>query len=460
LTNSATIAFSSTEGKQFKTLTTQNYAGNEGMLIFNTELGNDSSLTDRLVITGNSSGQSNVSVNNIGGNGAQTIEGIELISVGGKSDAIFTKSGRIAAGAYDYDLQKKDKNWYLTSAYIDPVEPPVTPVEPSLAYRPETGSYTANLMAANTLFNHSLHDRLGETQYTDILTGEKKVTSLWLRNEGGHQRSKMADGQNKTQANRYVAQLGGDLAQWTTDGFDRYHLGAMVGYANQKSRTHSSLTGYSSRGNIDGYSTGVYGTWYANEADKSGFYVDSWLQYSWFNNTVNGELLHSEKYKSRGFTASVESGYSFLLSENKTQDGMSNSFWIQPQAQLIWMGVKDKNHTEDNGTLVQGKGQNNIQTRLGAKAYLQGAHVMDEGKNRTFQPFVEASWIHNTKNFGVTMDSTTVTMNGTKNIGELKTGVEGQISKNINLWGDIAQQIGDNSYSDTQVSLGVKYLFK
>lgn len=48
-----------------------------------------------------------------------------------------------------------------------------------------------NLMAANTLFNLTQHDRLGETQYTDILTGEKKVTSLWLRNEGGNQNNRM-----------------------------------------------------------------------------------------------------------------------------------------------------------------------------------------------------------------------------------------------------------------------------
>ena len=50
---------------------------------------------------------------------------------------------------------------------------------------------------ANNLFNVRLHDRLGETQYTDVLTGERKVTSLWLRNVAGHSTVKSGDGQLK-----------------------------------------------------------------------------------------------------------------------------------------------------------------------------------------------------------------------------------------------------------------------
>ncbi|MDM3523652.1 autotransporter outer membrane beta-barrel domain-containing protein, partial [Citrobacter sp. Ca226] len=100
-------------------------------------------------------------------------------------------------------------------------------------------SYLANTLAANTLFTTRLHDRLGETQYTDVFTGEQKVTSLWMRHVGGHNRFKDSSGQISTQSNRYVMQLGGDIAQWSTDGLDRWHLGLMAGYANSKSRSHS-----------------------------------------------------------------------------------------------------------------------------------------------------------------------------------------------------------------------------
>lgn len=50
-------------------------------------------------------------------------------------------------------------------------------------------------------------------------------------------------------------------------------------------------------------------------------------------------------------------------------------------------------------------------------------------------------------------------ISGTKNIGELKAGVEGQINPRLQVWGNVAQQIGDNSYSDISVMLGVKFSF-
>ncbi|EPM2792617.1 autotransporter outer membrane beta-barrel domain-containing protein, partial [Yersinia enterocolitica] len=74
------------------------------------------------------------------------------------------------------------------------------------------------------------------------------------------------------------------------------------------------------KGTTDGYSLGVYGTWYANEADKSGLYVDSSAQYSWFNNTVDGQNLENEEYKSKGVTASLESGYTFKVGENAAKN--------------------------------------------------------------------------------------------------------------------------------------------
>ena len=304
------------------------------------------------------------------------------------------------------------------------------------------------------MFITRLHDRLGETQYTDMLTGEEKVTSMWMRNVGGHNRFTDGSGQLKTNANRYVLQLGGDLAQWSSDGLDRWHLGAMAGYANQKSKTRNSYTGYSSRGQVDGYSVGLYATWYANEADKTGTYLDSWVLYNWFDNTVSGEHLASENYKSDGITASVEGGYSFLVgeSENKT-------YWIQPKAQVIWMDVQADSHREHNGTVVKDKTDGNLMTRLGVRAYLKGHAEKDTDKGRDFQPFIEANWIHNTNNQTVQMGSIKDDISGTRNIGELKVGIEGQINPRLQVWGNVAQQMGDNSYSDTSAMLGVKYSF-
>lgn len=451
LTNSGNITMGDSA---FNTLTvTGNYQGNGGLLVMHTQLEGDDALSDKLIVEGDTAGTTRVQVNNIGGSGAQTLNGIELIEVKGLSEGEFIQEGRIIAGAYDYSLDRglgsNSNNWYLNSSTdIDGSD--------SMVERPEASGYSANLAAANNMFVTRLHDRQGETPYIDTLTGEQRVTSLWLRNEGGHNRSRDSHDQLSTQANRYVMQLGSQIAQWNIDDKNSLHLGIMAGYANSKSKTESRISGYSARASVDGYSAGLYGTWYANEADKSGLYVDSWAQYSWFNNTVDGQDLNTEEYKSKGVTASIESGYTFNIGENVAKN---TTYFIQPKVQMTWMGVKADDHQETNGTNISGEGNGNIQTRLGVKAFMSGYSDQDKGKNRIFQPFVEASWIHNTKDFGTTMDDQLVKQDGAANIGELKMGLEGQINKSVNLWGNVGQQVGNKGYSDTAVTLGVKYTF-
>lgn len=67
------------------------------------------------------------------------------------------------------------------------------------------------------------------------------------------------------------------------------------------------------------------------------------------------------------------------------------------------------------------------------------------------------NWIHNTRNFGASMNGVAISQNGSRNIGELKTGVEGQINPALQIWGNVAVQIGDAGYSDTSAMLAVKY---
>jgi len=468
----------------FKTLTVKgDYQGNDGIIVMNTSLGEDSSPTDRLVVTGNTSGNTTVKVVNTGGAGGLTTEGIELITVGGQSDGVFKQSGRIVAGAYDYTLLRgegmNNKNWYLSSTLpltpqptpeelpvqsdtdhtdtadnTDIPQPPHSPIREH-AVRPEAGLYGMNLQAANTLFNTRLHDRLGETNYVDALTGEKAVTSMWLRNIGGHTRQHDHSGQLGIQSNRYVMQVGGDLAQWSKSNTDRYHLGLMAGYANQKSRAENQRNKNRASSSISGYSVGLYGTWLQDNDTNEGAYVDTWAQYSWFDNTVSGKDVGSESYHSKGFTASVESGYTWKLMDISER----NSLFIQPKVQGIWMGVKADSLRESNGTFVEGNGDGNIQTRAGVRVFGKGHNKIDNGKDRTFEPFVEANWLHNTRDFGTSLNGEEVKLTGTRNIGELKAGVEGKLSHHLSLWGNVGQQVGDKGYSDTSAMLGVKASF-
>ncbi|EJW7757757.1 autotransporter outer membrane beta-barrel domain-containing protein [Escherichia coli] len=452
-----------------------NYTGNNGTLLMNTVLGDDSSATDKLVIKGDASGQTRVEVTKAGGTGAQTLNGIELIHVDGNADsAEFVQVGRIAAGAYDYTLGRgqgsNSGNWYLTSGKNTPdPEPTPTPDPDSKPepvpggydndLRPEAGSYTANMAAANTMFVTRLHERLGPVQYTDVMTAETKNTSMWMRHEGGHNRWRDGTGQLKTQGNRYVVQLGGDIAQWGWGETDRWHLGVMAGYGNDHNNTDSVRTGYRSKGSVNGYSAGLYATWFASDETHNGAYLDMWAQYGWFDNHVKGDGLPGESWKSKGLTASLETGYTWKAGEFSGNHGSLNEWYVQPQAQVVWMGVKADEHRESNGTRVENTGDGNVRTRLGVKTWIKGHNRMDDGKSREFRPFVEVNWLHNTRDFGTRMNGVTVHQDGARNIGEVKAGVEGQINDRLNLWGNVGVQAGDKGYSDTSAMLGVKYTF-
>lgn len=260
-----------------------------------------------------------------------------------------------------------------------------------------------------------------------------------------------------TQANRYVLQLGGDLAQWSSNAQDRWHLGVMAGYANQHSNTQSNRVGYKSDGRISGYSAGLYATWYQNDANKTGAYVDSWALYNWFDNSVSSDNRSADDYDSRGVTASVEGGYTFEAGTFSGSEGTLNTWYVQPQAQITWMGVKDSDHTRKDGTRIETEGDGNVQTRLGVKTYLNSHHQRDDGKQREFQPYIEANWINNSKVYAVKMNGQTVGREGARNLGEVRTGVEAKVNNNLSLWGNVGVQLGDKGYSDTQGMLGVKY---
>ena len=128
-----------------------NYTGNNGLLLLQTALGDDSSASDKLVISGGTaSGGTSVTVVNVGGAGAATAQdGIMVVqSLNGATttSSAFALNGPVAAGAYEYYLFKggvsagSNENWYLRSTLIssstdpapapDPLEPTPPPPQP------------------------------------------------------------------------------------------------------------------------------------------------------------------------------------------------------------------------------------------------------------------------------------------------------------------------------------------
>ncbi|URQ60817.1 autotransporter outer membrane beta-barrel domain-containing protein [Pantoea alhagi] len=422
-----------------------NYAGNNGALIFNTRLGNDSSATNRLIVQGNTSGATQVRVLNAGGVGAKTLHGIKLIEVNGLSAGEFVQQGRVVAGAYEYQLGRgagaSAGNWYLMNHAAD--KAPV--------FRPEVGGYIANSAAAATLFNLSLYDRLGNRSLSE--SAQQRGSSLWLRQTAGHNRAYSAD-TLEAQGNRYSVQLGGDLWQLTADT-GRLHIGPMLGYGRQATNIRSTLSGYTANSAISGYSLGAYATWFADQNSDSGLWLDSWLQYNWFTGNVAGEGLRTENYHMQGISGSLEGGYAWKALERQGDNQRRYAFYLQPHAQLIFNGLKTVRLTEHNGTRITNK-NNNFISRIGVRGWITESKQPGESDLR---PYVELNWLHNSDPYQVRLNQLKVQQNSGRNVAELKTGVEGKVSDNLQLNGSIALQQGRYHYQDASLMLGAKYSF-
>lgn len=435
------------------------YSGN-GSFTMSAKLSGDNSPINKVIIKGDvvSGSSTAVSIKNLGGLGAETIKGIEVISVGGTSHGKFTQQGRIVAGAYDYNLMKQAESWFLRSELSEPEPKPGPTPRPVPIYRVEAGSYLANFIAGNTLFNTSLFERESDPfEHEQSLFGQN-TSNLWLRQVGGRSSWSDSSGQLTTKSNRYVAQLGGGLLHIETPAGGRWSTGVMAGYGHHNNSTASNRVAYRAKGNVNGYSTGLYSTW-INENSGKGGYIDSWLLYNWFNNSVKGEQLQPQYYRSKGLTGSVEAGYISEVLRFNGSLGSEYRWYFMPSAQLVYQGVKNSEVIEENNTRISNVGKHNLQSKLGIRSWIRGRHQIDQQTERYFQPFAEVNWIHNSKRQGVRMDSTKVELAGAENIAEIKLGLDAKLSSKGSIWVNTAVQIGNNGYNDNRLTLGGKWYF-
>ena len=470
LTNAGTvfINYSGQTGDKTKpysdeqTLTVMgDYHANGGTLHFYGALATDDndSVLDKMLIKGDADGHGKVKVEELGGVGGLTpTEGITLITIEGNGDDLhLSQDGRIVAGAYDYVLLKDADNqrYYLQSTAGEwPITPEV-PVGPLV--RPEIGSYMANAQAAD-IFEMRLHDRLGESHYVDPLTGELKETSMWMRQVASHNHFRMDGGKIRNHATRGLTQLGGDVIRHNDEGNLRAHVGLMAGVMYGKSSSVSSLSGNRSSGKTDGYGVGFYGTFFngQGEAVDSGFYLDTWAQYVWLDNTVEPQDLPGENYDTDGLLASIEAGYTFHMGRSSTP-GHELDWFIQPQAQVIYEGVDMGDHIEANGTRVSMTGKSNVKTRLGVR--LQGSTVPDVNNVSRGQGFLELNWIRNSQRPGVVMNGVEFKEEGAKHLGEFRIGMEGQMTENLHGFISGGIRAGGSGWHEETLNVGLKYTF-
>mgnify|MGYP001173894721 CR=1 FL=1 len=445
------------DGSAFHTLNVAgNFSGADGTIVFNTVLAGDDAATDKLIIGGDTSGTANVRVNNVGGAGAQTDRGIELISVGGASNGQFNISGRAVGGQYEYFLHKGtgvDGNWYLRSQLptvpdpceanpglpqcppVDPVDP-VDPVNPEPVLRPEPGAYLANLQAAQTMFRLGYHDR----------NAGQNSGRAWARVDGSRNGFDAVSRQLDIRGNSQALTVGADL--WRHDSGSS--VGVMLSTGNASSTSTNELTGYYARGKVKGEALGIYGTWRGgNGADPyAGFYVDGSVQRAQFRNRVEGIGLDAERYDSRAWQGAVETGYAFRVG------GASNGgIYLEPQLQVGYSRWDSNRHTEANGTVVSTENANGLFGRAGLR--LSGVTRWGNGAAEV-QPYLSASWLHTRAESQIRMDDEIADARVPRSRGEFSGGASVKFANGVGAWGGLSLQRA-SGYHQTSAQVGVSY---
>lgn len=325
-----------------------NYTGNGGTIFLNAALDGDASATDKVVIHGNTSGTGILAVANVGGPGAQTVEGVKIVDVDGSSAGTFSLAGdyvfqgdqAVVGGAYAYRLYKNgvsaptDGDWYLRSALIDgspnPLYSPAVPVYEA---------YPGVLQNLNEL--GTLQQRLGNRTWVGAAQGADEIGSvptqnaIWARIEGAHRRQSPESATTVSDYDVTTWKLESGVDGLLSEDATGILLGGVSFHYGTASSDISSIYGVGSI-QATGYGFGGTLTWYGD----NGFYADGQAQVTWYDSDLNSATLGSELAKGNngfGYALSIEAGQKFALRGKWT---------LTPQAQLSYSSVRFDSFTD------------------------------------------------------------------------------------------------------------------
>lgn len=335
------------------------YLGNGGTLAIESVLGDDASATDRLFVTGNTSGNTHVSVTNLDGDGALTADGIKIVDVAGTSAGAFSLLGdyvyegdqAVVGGAYAYRLyQGVDGDWYLRSVF----DASLSTTDP--LYQPGVALYEAYpqmLQILNEL--GTLQQRVGNRYWqTDLEpVGTSGPDGVWFRTKGMHG---SIDPKSSTSGATY------DYDLWKAEGGvdgDVYEsakgrlIGGLTAHLGTITGDIHSVYG---NGEVDttGYGIGATVSWYGN----NGFYADAVGQATWYDTALRSDLVD-------GALINSSNGFGYALSLETGRRFTSAAWVITPQAQLVYSSVDFSTFKDRFGARVSLKDGDSLIGRLG-----------------------------------------------------------------------------------------------
>ena len=474
--NDSTIAFAPPDAGAPRTLVVNgDYAARNGRLVIHTAFRDDASPTDQLVIDGgHASGNTGIVVKRTGGDGAQTTIGIPVVETrnGGTTDAAAfmldpasdgyrTGFGTLSAGGYDYMLTRggqggEEDDWYLVSA-----ESPTTPggdasieqeTPPTRAAAPEPDAYLANADAAAMMAIHTLRQREDRSLRSDGSPSRPLEGAVWLRAEG--QFTSLSGGTRSVSGNGGLVHMGADLLRFDDGRGGHFRFGAMGMYGSQTSWSTRPLwnaTGQhyadaTVRGSVAGYNVGLYGTWYGDRDILSGPYVDAWVMYGAYANSVGGSLA-GDSYRSRTVTGSLEGGYSFRFYERG-----DSRFFVEPEAQVVVSDYHAAAHRAPGGHL-DAQGSTDVLTRVGVRVH--GITTMPAG--RALRPFIEANWWHGPGSRSLTLDGNAFSFGVPRDRAALRVGATGEFAKRFAVSASLGVESNLSDYSVVKGQISMKY---
>jgi autotransporter family porin len=374
-----------------------NYISQGGRLTLNTQVGGDASPSEKLIFDGSNGGSTvtgttTVTINNIGGTGAQTVQGILVIeSLNGAITGTntFLLGSPLRVGAFDYRLVKGSgafaENWYLRS--MSEVSPFIGP-EISVYADPHPAMFELNLLTLGTL-----HQRVGEEENLRCLRLGCRDTfnGVWVRSFGksAHNRyQSLTD--PRAHGWMYGFQGGMDLFRQENAPV-RDHIGVLTSYAHDHHTISGLVTDATGTANLrqhtgnlklELWNLGSYWTHFG----PSGWYLDGVVQFGWArgsaSSTRTGIRLHGTTA-----TASLEGGYPICI---------KNALLIEPEAQLVYLYSRF-NKTSDSFSTISLGNASELVGRIGLR--MQYNYFTACG---LWQPYLKANWWDNFHGHAIT----------------------------------------------------------